>query len=402
MHLKHVGLVWGKELLDTIRDRRTLIVMVVVPLLLMPLLVFGPNFLRISQEESKAKQAQSIAIINSQEAPKLVEMIRSDTEDPLRVVDAADPQAALLKGDIAAVLVVPQGFSQSVQSEDSSQKLVIQRDVSNSNSTAAVDKLEKILDSYRRDVVRDRLVQRGIPAEVLDPFSYQSVNVAPEQRVSGFFLSLLLPLFLVLYAAIGGAQTAIDITAGEKERGTLESLLVAPPSRTSFVLGKFLTIFTVSLAATTLSLAGFALSLTFGPQLFPNSQLFDIFKFAIGGSELALLFGMTAIVSAMMSALTFALYIWTRNFKEAQTYTTYMSFLVMIPAFAVSFMDPPTNFQAFLIPIYNATAVIKELLMGEINWTHIAITFASSAIYATIGLILANRMFNNEKVLFRQ
>jgi len=117
---------------------------------------------------------------------------------------------------------------------------------------------------------------------------------------------------------------------------------------------------------------------------------------------LALLFATTAVLAAMMSALTFALFLWTRNFKEAQSYTTYLSFAVMIPAFAVSFGDVPTNLTAYFIPIYNVTAVIKEIFLGDFNLTHILITYITSGLIATIALAMSVRMFNNESVLFRQ
>ncbi len=400
MNLRHIGLVYTKELLDTIRDRRTLIVMIVVPLLIMPLLIFGPNMLRLSQEESKVREVQKIAVVNSGDAPQLIDVINQSQQ--LQIIETEEREVALLDGKISAILIVPVDFEQKISSEGSKLSVVIQFDLSNTSSKAAVDKLELILGAYRINIIEHRLEERGIAKELIEPFSFSATSIAPEERVSGFFLSMLLPLFLVLYAAVGGAQTAIDVTAGEKERGTLESLLVSPPHRASLVLGKFLTILTVTVAATTLSLAGFALSLTYGKNLFPESQLFDVFNLAISFDSLALLFATTGLVSAMMSALTFALYLWTRNFKEAQTYTTYLSFTIMIPAFAVSFMDPPTTLQSYFVPIYGAAAVIKELLLGTVNWSHLLATWSSAALYALIGLVIGVRLFNNEKVLFRQ
>ena len=400
MRLRHVGLVWGKEMLNSLRDRRTLIIMIVVPLLLMPLLVLGPNLLRISQEENRIATSQNIVVLNGKDAAQLVQTI--ELTETLTIIESASPESDLSAGEIDAIVEIPSDFQTLIENEADIPEVQVRYDLSSTKSETAKEKLELIFDGYLRGIVEARMSTRNIEPSVLNPFTFTTANVAPPERVSGFYLSLLLPLFLVLWAAVGGAQTAIDVSAGEKERGTLESLLVCPPSRMSFVVGKFLTIFTVTFAATALSLGGFALSLTYGGSLFPDSQLFDVFKFAVSMDTLLMLFATTSIISAMMSALTFALYLWTRNFKEAQTYTTYLSFGVMLPAFAVSFSDVPTNLVSYLIPIYNGTAVIKELLLGDFNAMHIALTYGSSLLLAAIGLGLAARMFNNEKVLFRQ
>lgn len=398
--MRHIGIIWQKELLDTIRDRRAVILMVVVPLLLMPLMVWGPNVLRTSAEQEKEQQAQKIAVVNAQEDAELVELI--DQGGGLSVVAVEDPGKALRDGEVAAVLVLPPGLIRSLSQETDSPDVIIQYDLSNSTSRTAQEKLVKILQAYREQVVRARLQQRGLPTQLLEPFRVREANVAPPERVSGFILSFLLPLFLVLWAAVGGSQTAIDTSAGEKERGTLESLLVTPPKRSSIVIGKFLTVTTVTLVASTLSLAGFSLSLVLGKRLLADNPLFARLEFSLRLDILALIFLVVALLAAMMSALTFTLYSWTRNFKEAQTYASYSSFVVIIPALLVLFTDPPTSLQSFLIPIYNSTMTLKELILGDVKWAHLAVTLISSAAYAAISLMLAVRVFQNERVLFRQ
>jgi len=397
---RHVALVWQKELLDTIRDRRTLTMMIVVPLLLTPVLVLGPSVLRQSQEESQQQQLQSVAVVNGQEAPELLAFLRDS--GLLRVVSVPNPEEALKEGRVQAVLLVPEGFAERLAREDEPPEVVLKFDISRSKSRTAHEKLAQLLRAYRERVVIERLQRRGLSPQLVQPFAVRSEVIEVEQRVSGFLLSMLLPLFLVLWAAVGGSQTAIDVTAGEKERGTLESLLVTPPRRSSFVVGKFLTITTVTLGATALSLAGFALSLALGKRFLPESEFFGRLGFALEPGVLLLLLGVMTLISAMMSALTFTLYLWTRNFKEAQTYASYLSFAVMFPAFYVAFTDPPTSLPAMLIPVYNVTVVIKELILGDVRWDHIGATLLSSGAYLVLSLALAVRVFQNERVLFRQ
>lgn len=400
MSFRHVGIVWRKELLDTVRERRTLVLMIVVPLVVMPIFALGPSLLASSQESQSQQTAQDVAVIRPEAAPDLVTQIRQS--EVLEIVDVADPDRALQDGDIQAILAVPEAFASAVGSETVPPPVRIRFDATDSSSRAAQEKLEALLTRYREAVVRDRLQRRDLSTDLLEPFAVQAQNVASQQEFGAFLLSFILPLFLVLYASIGGSQTAIDVSAGEKERGTLESLLVSPPSRTSFVVGKFLTVATVTLVATILTLVGFVLAVIVAQQTLGGNPVIAQLELTLAPSIIGLIFGVTALVAAMMSALTFALFTWTRNFKEAQTYSSYISFVVMIPAFIVAFTDPPTALTSFLIPIYNATVSIKELVLGNVHWDQLAVTLGSSAVYGVISLGLAVRMFQNERVLFRQ
>lgn len=405
MSWRHIRTVWHKELLDTIRDRRTLIVMILVPLLIMPIFVLGPSYLMGSQEEQKREEAQKIVVLNESEAPELGAVLRESKV--LRIVERPDPEAALREGEIAAIVVIPADFTKKLAAEERG-SLLIKYDPTRVDSRIARDKLKAILDAYREQIVTLRLQRRGVPPDVLEPFTLTSENVATKERLGGFFLSFILPLFLVMWAAMGGSQTAIDATAGEKERGTLEALLVTPPTRSSLVLGKFFAIWTVAMVAMTLSILGFVLSLQLGAKFVPAGgsrgigfflqDLSVSFKPVVAISLLAV----AAMLAAMMSALSFALFAWTRSFKEAQSHMSWIIFIIMLPPIAVQFAEIKPALHSLIIPIFNATVVFKELLLGELNAAHLLITLISSAFYAFLALALAVRVFKSEKVLFRQ
>lgn len=405
MNWKHIRTVWHKELLDTVRDRRTLIVMILVPLLIMPIFVLGPSYLMGAQEERKREEMQEIVVLNEIESSELGVLLRESKA--LQIVERPDPEAALREGEIAAILVIPADFAKKLAGEERA-SLLIKYDPTRVDSRIAREKLEALLDAYREQIVRLRLQQRGVPPDVLEPFALASESVATKERLGGFFLSFILPLFLVMWAAMGGSQTAIDTTAGEKERGTLEALLVTPPTRSSLVLGKFLAIWTVTIVATGISILGFVLSLQLGAKFMPVGgsagmglflrDLSVSFKPVVAISLLAV----AAMLAAMMSALSFALFTWTRNFKEAQTHMSWIIFFIMLPPIVVQFAEIKPALHSLAIPIFNATVVFKELLLGELNIAHLTITLISSALYAFLALRLAVRVFKNEKVLFRQ
>ncbi len=411
MRFKHIWTVWRKELLDTVRDRRSLVMILVVPLVVMPLFVLGPSYLRFQQEAEIAKEFQpgaggqadrpEIVVHNGADAPELVSWL----SQTFRLVLVENAEAALQEGQVLLIVTVPEGFeARLAQSEQAS--ITVRFNPTQTRSRIARDVLEELLEGYRHQIITKRLEAHGISSNILQPFLVDYHSVATKEQLGGFILSFILPLFLVMWAAIGGSQTAIDITVGEKERKTLEMLLVTPIRRESVVLGKVLAIFTVTFIAALVSVLGFVLSLRVGAVLLGGGELrnFPLAELSLSFSPTAALvmLGLMAGIAAMMSALTFALFSWTRSIREAQSHTTWITFGVMIPAFVVQFREVTPNLESLLIPIFNATVVFKELLLGKLNWANIGVTLASSLVYALIAVMIAMRVFRNERVIFRQ
>lgn len=403
MRFRHIWTVWQKELLDTIRDRRSLIMIIVVPLLIMPIFVLMPSYLMYQQETESERSVQEIVVQNGRDAPGLLALI--EAFGGVKAVERTDAEAALQNGALALIVIVSQGFEERLSREESV-TLEIKFNPTKSKSRTAREKFEALLKAYREQIVTQRLKMRGVEPKLLDPFSANYHSVASKEQLGGFVLSFILPLFLVMWAAIGGSQTAIDVTVGEKERKTLEALLVAPIRRESLVMGKVLAIFTVTVAAAMVSVLGFVLSLKFGPAVLGGGELrqFPLAELSVSFSPVValLILAVAAGIAAMMSALIFALFAWTRSVREAQSHTTWITFAVMIPTFAVQFREITPDLRSLLIPIFNATLVFKELLLGQLHWFNIGVTLTSSLVYALVSVGIAVRVFQKESVLFRQ
>ncbi|MBI1744701.1 ABC transporter permease [Candidatus Acetothermia bacterium] len=398
MRFRHAFIIWQKEILDAVRDRRSLIIAIIVPLLVMPIFTLGPSYLRKLQVEETQQSVQGIVIQNADQAPALVAALKASHN--LKLIEPkSNDETALQEGKLALIVNVPQGFEEKLSKEEKT-SLEIRFNPTKSTSQTARDKFDAVLRAYQKQIVAKRLEVRKIPVEVFEPFSANYQNVASREQLGGFVLSFFLPLFLIMWAAIGGSQAAIDTTAGEKDRKTLEMLLVTPAGRSSIVLGKILAVFTVTMVATLMIMLGFALSFTYGAQVF--GDVGEQLKFSLQPIVAVLMFLVSAGVAAMMSAWTFALFSWARSLREAQSYTTWISFGSIVPAMAVQFRETAPSLVLFLIPLLNATLVFKELLLGEINGLDIGVTLASSFVYALIGLGVATQVFQNEKVLFRQ
>jgi sodium transport system permease protein len=259
--------------------------------------------------------------------------------------------------------------------------------------------------------VAERLAERALPATLIKPFEVKRENVVAPEKVGGNLLGGFVPYLIIILCFTGAMYPAMDLTAGEKERGTMETLLCSPVARGDIVLGKFLMVLTGSLSAMLLSLTSMGISATFAGVLFA------------GGSKLAAatqqakaaagvmpmidpmgLFGVIAMVfpvAVLFSALLFTVALFAKSYKEAQSYVGPMIFVIIMPAMVGMLPGIDLNARLALVPILNLSLVCKEMLSGVWHWDYIALIFGSSCVYAALALALAVRMFKREDVIFR-
>lgn len=234
---------------------------------------------------------------------------------------------------------------------------------------------------------------------ILTPVERVSVDVATKQALAGFVLSLLLPLFLVIYAITGGMYAAMDLSAGEKERSTLEVLLLSPASRLQITLGKLLAVSTVGVCSVVLAVAALVVAMRQLPlSLREGTDL----SFSWSADTVALVALLGILLAVAFAALELALGIFARSFKEAQNYITPLYLVALVPVAAVaSIPDLKPALAFFLIPALNAALVLKEALVGATDGLHVALTVASMLLFCLLAVCATVRIFSNEKVLLR-
>ncbi len=387
--------VYAKETLEALRDRRTLLVMVLLPAIVMPIATLGIPYLEQRQQRVLKTSTPSVAIVG--QAAGLVHL--AYTTKLIRPVTTKDPVKALRERRVLAVLRIPPGMEASV-ARDAQVHVAIQYDASDSESAAARDKVVALISRYSQQVVARRLLARRLnPADLL-PVVLDERNVATERQLSGLLLAGLLPFFIAMWAVVGGMSVAVDLAAGEKERGTLESLLVTPPSREAIVVGKFLSVLTASMGAVIIVITTMTLSLRWGyPYLLQTSKKLDV-SLPLGTA--VVLLGVALLFSALVSAIQLAVSIYARSPREAQQYVTPLYFAIVMPALAVQFISEwQSTSWVYLIPVLNTFFSFRELLLGTINWGHLALTSVSCVFYASLVLELAVSFFSRESVIFR-
>jgi len=396
----NVGIVYRKEMLDTLRDRRTLIAMIVVPLLLMPVLIFGMTTLSIRLLQRARQETAAVMILGAEYAPTLA--ARLEKAEGFRIVPAAPDYADRISTKaLRAAVEFPPGFDEAIQRGEKP-AVKIYHYAGEIKSQFAVRNLQALLRSYRDEVVAARLAARQLSPEVLQPFDTREENVAPPEKVGGSLFGGFLPYIIIVLMLQGAMYPAIDLTAGEKERGTIETILASPIARSELVLGKFLTVLTASVATAMLSLGSLAGSFLLAPKAFERRGLGDSpLEMTLSATGVAVVLLMVLPLAVMFASALLAIALLARSFKEAQSYISPLMIVVILPAVASLLPGIELDMRLALIPILNVSLVSKEILTGNYPWNFILLIFFSSCVYAAAAVFIAIRTFHRESVLFR-
>ncbi len=407
LNLRHVGIVFVKELIDTTRDRRTWMAMVVIPLLVMPLLMLvGPSSVQKQMEKYQQQKAavgvfvQAGGVVTPQTAaPSLLAALKAGGGFDVRSV--ADPAADIMNGKVKAVIVVSPSFEEDLTAGRPT-PISVNFDASDQNSSIVSDRVNGVVQSLGAAVAAARLSKRGLDPSLVTPFTVSTNNVAPKEKVGSTFMAMILPMLFGVWAALGGMYAAIDAAAGEKERGTLEPLLASPPSRLSLVMGKYLVVVATSVFAAFISLIGLYVAFKIKPEALSMTGDGGPATFALPWNIMGLMLLVAISLAAIFSALQLAVSVFARSFREAQTYLSPLTFLIVVPGIMTEFV-PPSEVSAsmFYIPVLNSLFVLKELIMGVVNWSHLGVTLGTGLIWTIVSLRLATSLFSRESVLFR-
>lgn len=265
MSWKNIKLIFIKELLGTIRDRRTIIAMIIIPLIFYPLLFAGIGYFS-KLGNIKSEEAASKVIIDGVEfAPQLVNYLREYEKIEILIIED-DSHAKLQNGDIQAILVIPPDFKYKIEQGEPN-KLILKYDATEAKSRIAKQRIDQVIEKYKSEILFQKLSRLDLKEEFLTPLILQEENIATAKKMTGAFLATLLPYLIIILIFTGAMHTAVDITAGEKERGTIATLLVSQISRLEIVLGKCFAVMLISFTSMVLGLFGLTLAFLSGTSI---------------------------------------------------------------------------------------------------------------------------------------
>jgi sodium transport system permease protein len=396
-----IGIVYRKEFTEWVRDRRTLISTVLVPLFFFPIIMVGFTTLAVVLVGKAKEETPKIMILGGEDSPEVLSGLRK-----VKSLEIAPYRAnwkeQISDKEIRAAVEIPSGFQAALEKGEA--KIVkIYYYEGEMKSSFGVDRIQEFLKDYRDQVVKDRLATKNVPASVLTPFEIHQENVAPPEKVSGATVGGFIGYMVVLLCMTGAMYPAIELTAGEKERGTMETILSSPVSRMNLVLGKFLLVLSAALATAALSVMSMGISFSALRHFNESSGRGDAaaLLLQLGPKAVASIFVMALPLAVLFSAVLMTIALFAKSHKEAQSYLTPMTFLVVIPAVASLLPGVELTPKLALIPILNTSLVCKEIMTGTYHWNSIALIFVSTCVYAGLALFLAFKTFQRESVLFR-
>jgi len=366
--------VYKKEIREILRDRRTLIAIALATLV-------APLSLGIISQVSLQTATQTYTIGYSGDIPTGLDILLRSTG--LKLQPVADPRAAAQKQVDLGLAFLPGEVDEYYDP--------------NRQSAVLVDiRLQSALAQYNAAKAAAALQQRGVDPGILTPIRLVARPLnSPAQAASNGFLSFFLPYILITMILTGGFSAALDSSAGERERKTLESLLLTPAPRSRVLLGKIGAVTTVSLAAAIAAI---------------GSMLFALSRISFAGSSFHVNLGLTAtavmiwlalLLAVSFSSLTLALGTLAKSFRQGQAYVTPLYFITIFPAAITLFIpDFNPNLAYYLIPILNAVLVLRDaILHTQVDWAHLTVTTISLGATAVIAWIAARYLFTRESLL---
>jgi sodium transport system permease protein len=377
-----------KELLDAARDRRSLFSALLFPLL-GPLLVLF--MLGAIADRERAAEHVTLPVVGADRAPSLIAHL---VQSGIEVVDGpAEPEPAVRDGSVDLVLVIDETYpAQWNAGRPATVRLVV--DGSRDDTRRAVSRVEQRIRAYSQQIGLLRLVARGVDPQLAQPIAVEEADVASGQKLAARVLGFV-PMFVLLAAFIGGMNIAIDTTAGERERASLEPLLINPVPRRSIVLGKWVTAVVFGCAATALTLAMCVLAL----RLVPLSALG--LRLEIGVVEIIGVLAASLPLAPLAAGLQLLVATFARSFKEAQTYLSLLIFLPMTPGVITSVHPVKSEIWMSFVPVLGQQVLLGDVLAAEAPplWSFL-VAGAAALVVGGACVEATARLFGRERIVY--
>jgi sodium transport system permease protein len=348
--------VFRKELRDFVRDRRTFLMALLLGPLVYPLLMLGMGKLMEARVSTQLEKPLEIPVVGADYAPNLIAFLA--TQDIRIKAPPKDLVAAIRNQDEDVALVIAPDFGEDWRAGRPA-KVEIVADTTRTNADVPVERLRAALTGYSRQVGALRLVARGLNPSLVQSVAVAQRDVATPEAKQGRLMSMILPLILVLFAFMGGANLTMDVTAGERERQSLEPLLATPVSRASLVSGKMAAAGLIGIASVVLTLLSFKLSAAMSTSAMASAL--DV-SFPAIGRMLLVLAPMVLIGTALLTFISAG----AKSMKEAQSHMVWLMFMPMLPSYAL--MAYPLKDQdlwQYAVPFLSQNQMLVKATRGE-------------------------------------
>ncbi|MBO6114263.1 MAG: CPBP family intramembrane metalloprotease [Lachnospiraceae bacterium] len=395
MNLRNIKSLYKKELLDVMRDKKTVIMMVVVPIILYPLLIVLSLQVMSAITTQMTERTYIISVYYDEDDIMKDIIAKYDLSDySLKLVSTDEPEKALADENIDAYI--------KITNTGGKENFEVYYISSVTNSGYAADRVSDLLSDYTKNLTKEKLELAGLDSEeILNPVDVTFEDTATNEETAGSLLSSILPFMLIVSLLMGTMYPAIDTTAGERERGTLETLLTLPVTNSEIIVSKFFVVATIGIISALLniiSISGVGVYMYNMTSAYTNaSGGISLSKFAP-----AIIVGILCVFAfaIFISAITMCVTAFAKTYKEANNYITPLSLVVMFASFIGFIPNIKLNEKAALIPVANISLLIRDMLSFKYDAKVVLIVLLSNVFYGLAAIWFLGRIYNSEAILF--
>ncbi len=393
--MRSIFIIFKKEMKDLLRDRRTIMAMIVLPIILVPVIFTVVSRVSLSPgDSSKGFKEIKLAIQDNGNGEDLVK--RFQRRKDLKLFEGLSPQEIhkwVTKDSIDFGLIISKDFDRKIE-EGKTGELELLYKAEGRRDTFKYSSISSTISDFRKVIITERLAEKGTDLSILNPTSLDKQNLHKEKDSIGAFFGAIPALFFILFSFMGAMYPAIDLFTGEKERGTIETLLVLPANRFQILIGKLLVIVTAGVISGLLTFFGIFLFLKINQDLPFVTAILNL-KSVLW--MILMMIPLTTFFAGVLIPIT----IYAKSFKEAQSLLQPFIIVIIFPVIFGMFPSAELNFMTALIPILNVTLASKEIVGGTIDYGLLTVVFISLFMLAAIGVVIAKRWFGNEANIFR-
>ena len=397
MNIKRMGALFKREIRDIFRDKKTMIMMVLLPLILYPLLIVGVAMLSTAIMQSQEEKTYLVAFEECEDLEKEITAILSEKQKEIgymvEVVDEASCKEALETEKIDAYVTM------------SGKEIQINYLSAREKSATASGALDEALDVYKASLTKQQIEAAGLDAEeILNPVKVSNADMSTAEESVGSMIGMMMPFFIITMILLGAIYPAIDVTAGEKERGTLETLLTLPVTNFEMIMSKFLAVSCIACVSAILNVIsmGGAMAFLITSSLASATDMNIEFDFSVFLPGILFTILVMMVFALFVTAVCMCTCVFAKNFKEANNYSTPLLMVFMFASYAPVLPDMELTAKTAAIPVVNVALLVAGLFEFNYNYALFGVVLVSNVVYSLLTVMVLGRIYNSEAVLFSE
>jgi len=394
---------WMKELKHLFRDTKTIVQTIVVPTFITPLILGGFFWFVGSIATEETKKTYDISVNSFSESNLIAQISESDRLNIVLEEDISAVINSVTEGSSEIGLVITETFDSAIKSNDSAEITMYSKNIDTFSQAQSL--VTTIIDDFEEAERNERLAVLDLDEAYVNPISINKEDLTTEEESAGSIFGAILALFFVMYVMTGSMYPAIDLGAGEKERGTMETLISTNISSVDIIIGKMLSVTTSAVLTATFSMLGFAIPLTIMFLFYAdsvNDYLFGLLSAVVNPVAFIGVFILIIPLSVFMGAFLLTISVYAKTPKEAGLLLGNVLIIFIIPCY-VPLINPGLELDLIgaLIPCYNLALITNNLIAGTVDWFLYSVALVSTIVYSCIAIYISYIMFDDENVIFR-